>query len=91
MRPENSETYQLLTEKLKMIQDMKTVMANVQKGVDKPSSKTPAKNGVWQRLQYFAKFSVEIFELVRTLVGGEDMTEKVSGGWNFIRLPCPSR
>ncbi|KLU87540.1 DNA mismatch repair protein MutS [Magnaporthiopsis poae ATCC 64411] len=78
MRPENSETCHLLTKKLKTIRNMKTVMANVQKGVDKPSSKTPAKKGVWQRLRYFAKSSVEIFELVRNLAMGENMMREMS-------------
>ncbi|KAL8370967.1 hypothetical protein RB595_001023 [Gaeumannomyces hyphopodioides] len=71
MRPENTETYNLLTRKLKMIRNMKTVMGNVQKGVDKPSAQTSAKRSVWQSLQYFSKFSVEIFDLVQTLAGGE--------------------
>ncbi|KAL8419470.1 hypothetical protein RB594_002618 [Gaeumannomyces avenae] len=79
MRPDNTETYNLLTKKLKMIRNMKTVMGNVQKGVDKPSAQTSAKRNVWQSLQYFSKFSVEIFGLVRTLVGGELIGTKASG------------
>ncbi|KAI1467344.1 muts domain V-domain-containing protein [Daldinia caldariorum] len=73
LRPGNSETLMQLSNELKKVKNMKSVVALLEKGVDIPGRKISIANNVWASLQRFAAYSIRIGESLRTLPGSENI------------------
>ncbi|KAI2466390.1 muts domain V-domain-containing protein [Annulohypoxylon bovei var. microspora] len=71
LRPGNSEALVQLSNELKKIKNMKSVIALLEKGVDIPGRKISIANNVWASLQRFAAYSLQLRDSLRTLPGSE--------------------
>ncbi|KAI0882714.1 muts domain V-domain-containing protein [Annulohypoxylon maeteangense] len=71
LRPGNAETLIQLSNELKKIKNMKSVVALLEKGVDIPGRKISIANNVWASLQRFAAYSLRLRDSLRTLPGSE--------------------
>ncbi|OTB16046.1 hypothetical protein K445DRAFT_351925 [Daldinia sp. EC12] len=73
LRPGNSEALVQLSNELKKVKNMKSVVALLEKGVDIPGRKISIASNVWASLQRFAAYSIRIGESLRTLSGSENI------------------
>ncbi|KAI0838978.1 muts domain V-domain-containing protein [Hypoxylon sp. FL0890] len=73
LRPGNDESLVQLSNELKKIKNMKSVIALLEKGVDIPGSKISIANNVWASLQRFAAYSLRLRDSLRTLPGSENV------------------
>lgn len=73
LRPGNAEALVQLSNELKKVKNMKSVVALLEKGVDIPGRKISIANNVWASLQRFAAYSLQIGESLRTLPGSENI------------------
>ncbi|KAI0845599.1 muts domain V-domain-containing protein [Daldinia vernicosa] len=73
LRPGNAEALVQLSNELKKVKNMKSVVALLEKGVDTPGRKMSIANNVWASLQRFAAYSLQIGESLRTLPGSENI------------------
>ncbi|KAI1387071.1 muts domain V-domain-containing protein [Hypoxylon trugodes] len=73
LRPGNAEALMQLSNELKKIKNMKTVIALLEKGVDIPGRKISIANNVWASLQRFAAYSLRLRDSLRTLPGAEKL------------------
>ncbi|KAI8957462.1 muts domain V-domain-containing protein [Daldinia sp. FL1419] len=71
LRPGNTESLVQLSNELKKVKNMKSIVALLEKGVDIPGRKMSIANNVWASLQRFAAYSLRIGEALRTLPGSE--------------------
>ncbi|KAI0140145.1 muts domain V-domain-containing protein [Hypoxylon sp. NC0597] len=71
LRPGNAEALVQLSNELKKIKNMKSVVALLEKGVDIPGRKISITNNVWASLQRFAAYSLRLRDSLRTLPGSE--------------------
>ncbi|KAI1137035.1 muts domain V-domain-containing protein [Hypoxylon sp. FL0543] len=73
LRPGNAEALVQLSNELKKIKNMKSVVALLEKGVDILGSKISIANNVWASLQRFAAYSLRLRDSLRTLPGSENV------------------
>ncbi|KAI1407499.1 muts domain V-domain-containing protein [Hypoxylon sp. FL1857] len=71
LRPGNAEALVQLSNELKKIKNMKSIVALLEKGVDIPGRKISIANNVWASLQRFAAYSLRLRDSLRTLPGSE--------------------
>lgn len=79
LRPENAERTKQASAILKKIQNMRTSVSQLRKGVSYPSTKRSFNRGVWATIRRFAVQALELRELVHTLCerDGIDAIQKV--------------
>lgn len=70
LRPENSSGLTLLIKNLKRISNLRTVVANIRKGVTVSGRSAHNKAGVWSTLQKFSFHALQIAEALKTLTDG---------------------
>ncbi|KAI1459397.1 muts domain V-domain-containing protein [Annulohypoxylon moriforme] len=73
LRPGNAEALVQLSNELKKIKNMKSVVALLGKGVDIPGRKISIANNVWASLQRFAAYSLRLRDSLRALPGSENV------------------
>lgn len=73
LRPGNAEALVQLSNELKKIKNMKSVMALLEKGVDIPGRKISIANNVWASIQRFAAYSLRLRDSLRILPGSENV------------------
>ncbi|KAK6958086.1 hypothetical protein Daesc_000879 [Daldinia eschscholtzii] len=73
LRPGNSEALVQLSNELKKVKNMKSVVALLEKGVDIPGRKISIASNVWASLQRFAAYGIRIGESLQTLSGSENI------------------
>lgn len=71
LRPANTDALMQLSNELKKIKNMKSVVALLEKGVDIPGRKISITNNVWASLQRFAAYTLRLRDSLRTLPGSE--------------------
>lgn len=70
-RPEHPETTAEINKNLRKIKDMRSVIANLRKGVDSPGRRVSVHNNVWATLQRFALYMLKTHEALRQMSGVE--------------------
>ncbi|OTB01522.1 hypothetical protein M426DRAFT_63971 [Hypoxylon sp. CI-4A] len=73
LRQGNAESLVQLSNELKKVKNMKSIVALLQKGVDIPGRKASITNSVWASLQRFAAYSLRLRDSLRALHGAENV------------------
>ena len=68
-RPEHCGTVAEIIKNLRKIKDMRSVTANLRKGVDSPGRKVSVHNNVWASFQRFALYILKTHEALRQMHG----------------------
>jgi len=71
LRPENSQVMEQVTAKLKRIRNIRRPLAQVRRGVYLPPGRASINKGVWATIQQFARYALELREIVRQIPDGE--------------------
>ncbi len=65
LKPDNSTALETLTNSLKMIKDIRTVVIHLQKGVTEKAAKGPMiRRGVWGNIQHFAYHALTVLRVI---------------------------
>jgi DNA mismatch repair protein MSH5 len=74
LRPGNAEALNIITQSLKRIKNIRTVLIHLTKGVSAPTSKGGAiKQGIWGSLQQFTFHSLKVVDAIRSIEDGDTL------------------
>ncbi|KAF2460904.1 muts domain V-domain-containing protein [Lineolata rhizophorae] len=74
LRPDNSDSVELLIKNLKSIKNIRTILIKLRKGVSNSSSRGGITRNVWETLRKFLFHSLKIRDTMQEVLGGEDMS-----------------
>lgn len=74
LKQDNSDAMNIILDGLKKINNIKTVLIHLAKGINNPSGVGAAiKQGVWGSLQQFSFYTLKIVDAIKTLVDGDSL------------------